>query len=206
MIREEIIKYLSEPYPLLGEEEFNLYDKLKDCIFIKFYYENSTHILSCKEIDSFSTCRIDDWFKGVIESLYYRPNHFALIFKGENQGDFFRYLLPEPIPRLIAGSTNIKYLSVYEPILIEYEFEKNTLDIVMEDNFTTITDYSLFPFGVGTTKRLSSYCSIVKDWHHPPRKSFIVLDVVDINLELFNSIDKYLLWIEIFNKFKPKDK
>lgn len=191
MIREEIIKYLDKQV-----EKYSLYYQLKSCI----EYTN------CVQHDGRNTdTLIDDWFKGVIDSLYYRPNHFALVLKGNNQGDFFRDLLPEPIPRLIAGCTNIKYLSVYTPLIIEYEFEKTTLDIVMQDNFDVLyqSGFDTLPSAV---KRLSSYCSITNTWPYPPRKSFIILDVVDINQELYNSIDKYLLWIEIFNKFKPKGK
>jgi len=51
---------------------------------------------------------------------------------------------------------------------------------------------------------LASYCCATNKWSFPQRKNFIIVPVKKINFELFNSINKELLWIEIFNKFKQE--
>lgn len=199
MTREEIIRYLDKP---VTADKF-YYDNLKDCIRIKFAYDTFDGFLTCKEIDQFSNCFIDNWFKGVIHSLYYRPNHYVLVLSGENQGDFFRDLFSQE-EMYIDCHANYTTRSefMYDRLVLELDFFKNTLDIAEKDDFKVIESFPTFY----AEKRLSSYCSIVNKWPYPPRKNFIVLKVESINCELFNSINKHLLWIEIFNKFKPTDK
>lgn len=193
-IREEIIKKLDKPV-----EYFSLYYEMKSCLQYnnvqdKFYRNNDS--------------MIDHWFKGVIESLYYRPNKYCLVLVG-NHGlgkvKFLYNMLPESIFNMKDDMTDI-----YTHLIITNEFNKNDLKLPEQDNFKVvpcvIEKYSDGRVSVlqepSADKRLASYCCTTNVWRHPPRKNFIVLHLESINQELFNSIDKDLLWIEIFNKFK----
>lgn len=203
MKREEIIKYLDRPV-----ENKDLYSQLK-CLCIKLKEDESLKTLG-DLIDKLDT--IDNWFKGVIQSLYYRPNHYALILCGHNQGDFFRDLFPQKEMYINCHANYITRSEfMYDNLVLEIEFFKNTLDIVERDDFIVrdiveSDDFIHNDIKVTCDKRLASYCSITNIWPYPVRSHFIVLNVESINWEIYNSIDKHLLWIEIFNKFKPNDR
>lgn len=200
MKREEIIKYLNKTPTA---DDF-YYDQLKDCIKMKWRYDTFDGVLSCKDIDEHSNCRIDEWFSGIIKSLYYKPNHTVLVLLSEKpvgKTEFFRRLLPQK-DWYCEGNDKTQ---IFEKLICNFDegFDKNKLDYAEKDDFQV-----RYPYTEQMTcdKRLYSYCSATNYWHHPPRKNFIVLPVVEIDWELFNSIDKHLLWIEIFNKFKPNDR
>lgn len=199
-IRQQIIEQLDKPAP--GFEYFlgNRYQQLKECLILK------------PGTDQTNGAIVDEWFKGVIESLYYRPNKNVLVLEGEQgigKSWFFSNLMPKRVPYtnnfwyVDAGSITFeKYL--YSTLITDLEFEKLTLWLPTEENFIT---YHMFDMDKPVAdKRLASYCSTTNKWVYPPRKNFIVLHLESINQELFNSIDKELLWIEIFNKFKPEGK
>lgn len=197
MNREEIIEYLDKPdlisYNATGQ--FELYSKLKyGCIKV-----SDSKLETLGDIIDYMD-RVDEWFKGVIHSLYYRPNHTVLVLAGENQGDFFRDLFPQK-EMFIDCHANymVRDEFMYDYLCLELEFFKNTLNIPMEDNFIVRQNDITFAYA---DKRLASYCSTCEKWPYPKRKDYIVLNVVDIDWDTFNSIDKHLLWIEIFNKFK----
>lgn len=200
MNREEIIKYLDKPF-----EQKGLYNFLKSCINLQKVHTDDL-IQQKWEQDCFKG--IDEWFKGVIQSLYYRPNHYALILiNGDN---FFRDLFPQK-EMYIDCHANYTTRSefMYDRLVLEIEFFKNTLNIVENDDFVVKDNNEPPGFKVGdsyfiTDKRLASYCSITNIWPYPVRSHFIVLNIESINWVMYNSIDKHLLWIEIFNKFKSK--
>jgi hypothetical protein len=183
-MRNEIIKKLSEPF--IDTNDY--YTQLKSCII-------------CEDVD-----RVDEWFRGAIESLYYRPNHTALILCGEEEVEnehFLRNLLPGPWYVERKEDQNL----VHTNFIINYEFEKRSLYLPQQDEFIVRPSYSgnpcLYP---EADKRLASYCSVVDKWPYPPRKNFIVLNVKWIESSLFNSIPKSILWSQIFNHFKPLGK
>jgi len=185
-IREQIIKQFDKEYVE------GYYSQLKQCIELD--WEKFPIRSDSVELEN----RIDNWFKGIINSLYYRPNKLVLVFKGEHgigKKRFFNGLLPVPHICQYYEKANV-YL--YYNLLFRIEFTKRILNIPNEENFTvSLGEYPC-------DKRLASYCSTTHKWNFPQRKNFIIVPVKNINFELFNSIDKELLWIEIFNKFKPE--
>lgn len=155
----------------------DLYDQLKSCI------------CTVEPLDP----RIDDWFKGVIDSLYYRPNKLALILEGTVMlnDNFIVNMLYD---RSLHTDSDLK---MYECLILDMCFEKYNLNYPSRANFTvTRGEYPC-------DKRLASYVDTKLSWVYPKRKDFIVIPVVEIDWKLFNSINKKKLWIEIFNKFKP---
>lgn len=199
-IRKQIIDQLDRPI----QAELGLYKQLKNCLIWK----------------DGSEWDLDLWFKGVIESLYYRPNKYVLVLKGKEaigKSTFFRQLLPH------YEDTNTNFFDdfwyceynelssdhLYGSLILNTEFTKKLLNKSMEDNFIVRGDKSfrdVVDVDASCNKRLASYCSTTNHWQHPPRNNFIVLHLESINHELFNNIDKLQLWIEIFNKFKPEGK
>jgi hypothetical protein len=158
-------------------ETTDLYDKLKLCV------------VSSDEFES----RIDDWFRGVIHSLFYRPNRTALVFVGNEVTNsmFFRNLVYDKI----LYSENHK--DIYDCLVLDYTFNKHSLAYPSRGNFTvSLGEYPC-------DKRLASYVSTEFTWSFPKRKDFIVIEVDEINWTLFHTINRKQLWIEIFNKFKP---
>jgi hypothetical protein len=171
--REKIIMELS-----VTPETTGLYDKLKSCIVTE------------DELDP----RIDDWFKGVIHSLFYRPNKLALILEGDELHNslFLRNLLYEK--RLYSEN----HKDIYDCLLLDFLFNKGNITYPSRGNFTVILGE--YP----CDKRLASYAGTERSWVYPKRNDFIVIPVVDICWEMFHTINKKQLWIEIFNKFKLK--
>lgn len=197
MERKQIIKLLNKNYPL-----FRNYDNLKSCL-----------ILNPDEKSS-NEDKIDIWFEGIIKSLRYKVNHTILALVGDITGKtkFLRKLFPEikDQPNAFYADTFTKEdlkAYMYTKLVINNEFTHKTLDIANNDNFNVLpfTPGKLIRFGDAvevTDKRLASYCTTSSVWPYPQRKNVIVLHLLDINWGLYDSIDKLLLWIEIYNKFK----
>lgn len=208
MKREEIIKYLDFnnvpihkriKYLDVGDnkELYPFYEQLKSCIKIKFHFESGDGTVGCDEVDT----GIDDWFRGVIQSLYYRPNHHALILCGQariGKTEFFRRLVPQK--EWYCESVRPEFMFNKLICNLDEGFLKYQLSIVEKDDFEVRYPYTE---QITCDKRLMSYCCATNFHRHPRRNNFIVLNVESINWEMYNSIDKHLLWIEIFNKFKP---
>ena len=192
-IRQQIIKQLDKPDEPFTEC-YSHYSDLKQSIELDWgKIPNRSDSVELED-------RIDDWFKGVINSLYYRPNKLVLVLEGEQgigKTFFFRNLL----------WTNSFFSDIYEKtdvfemLICDMEFTKYRLDIPSVEDFTIRHPYTERPVA---DKRLCSYCSTTNKWSFPQRKNFIIVPVKKINFELFNSINKELLWIEIFNKFKQE--
>lgn len=207
-IRQQIIQQLDKPV-----EYFSLYYELKSCL----EYTN------VQQGDFTNTdSKIDMWFQGIIESLYYRPNKYVLVLEASQnigKSSFFRSLFPDIMKKYYYEDSFLGLATedIYSTIIMNLEFTKKYLNMPMEENFI-VNDFDAYEASmtqmgyeiggkiISSDKRLASYCSTTNKWQHPPRKNFIVLKLESINQELFNSIDKLQLWIEIFNKFKPKGK
>ena len=188
-IREQIIEQLDVSPIYQGE-----YNKLKLC-------------LKTKEgiIDS----NIDLWFEGIIQSLFYKPNHYLLVIESSDESlvsTFFEKMFPENFPRFSIGCGYIDHLKncLYDYLLyhISFDYQKQQ-DIIEEDNFIVLEENAKQLKEPGTDKRLCSYCTTTQKWRYPQRKNVIVLSLESIDWELYNSIDKLELWREIFFKFKP---
>jgi len=143
----------------------------------------------------------DKWFQGVIESLYYKPNHHVLVLEGnEQQGnEFFRMLTPTG---KLWYTESQEYEMQWISLLWNYEFFKNKLNMPNIDGFriNEPEGTQIFP---STDKRLASYCTSVKKWRYPKREKYIVHKINTIDWDLYYSIDKLQLWREIFQIFKP---
>jgi hypothetical protein len=192
-MRKEIIGLLDRP----KTHEGYLYEELKDCIQVRFHYETRIHHLTLREVDEFSDSGIDHWFMGCIQSLFYRPNKYALVLKSEHQFGMdilFARLLPNN--EWYAESEYDRYNEhLYSKFILNHAFSKQSQDIIERDNFIVVDS-------AYAEKRLCSYCSTVKAWNYPNRKHVIVLEVLKIDWERFEAINKLDLWVELFNRFK----
>lgn len=220
-IREEIIKQLDKPIEL-SDIAYHEASLLEDGTYgVGFTYTSRYKLLKdCLIYKDGSEWDLDLWFKGIINSLYYRPNKYVLVLEGKYTSVYNMFLSrmfePNKCQFIDSGEG-----SIYDALIICKNFYKNELNIPMEDNFVVNKEISKLHFEYESPedfannlmkvtgfsscdKRLASYCSTTNKWQHPPRKNFIVLKLESINQELFNSIDKLQLWIEIFNKFKPQ--
>lgn len=200
MIRQKLIDSMQ------GERN-GLYEELKSRFICKFSCEGRLHNLSCEEIDQFSDCGIDHWFKGCIDSLYYKPNKFLLVLNGV-KGNPLRHLHSS----IVYGEQSVFTPLLYEKFIYLFdEYECNvpgikSINNLIEDDFFKI-DNRESRFSDGTPhvlvdKRLSSFVVTTNSWTYPQRKKIIVLDIESINIDKYNEINNKLLWIDIFNKFK----
>lgn len=171
-IRKQIRKTLDVEPTTTGN-----YDKLKSCLIVK---------------EGGLDTRIDDWFKGCVESLYFRPNKLVLVLLGD---------------RCIGKSTFINKINhfsvqceledaIYHNMIMETKFTKNNLNIAMDKNFTT--ELGEYP----CDKRFTSYCTAVEYWGFPQRKDFVIIELLKVDIEKLLTIDSLSLWIEIYNKFR----
>lgn len=198
-IRDQIKELLSEPLKpkkvekVLGFQRIPLlYQDLKDSLILLDPYTNIN--------------RIDDWFKGIIGSLYYMPNRKVLILEQKENNIF-----PSLLKSLVFFDKNLVFDSyppiseddIYLNLIMYVEFDKRNLDISERDNFKLYQENILKSIKPSCDKRLASYCTTTEKWVYPQRKNHIVLQLKEINWELFNSIDKLELWKEIFRMFKP---
>lgn len=189
MIRKKIIYDLDKPV-----EYFHLYYKFKTCI--KFEDGVTTDSFG-RNLDTL----IDDWFDGVIHSLFYRTNRKVLILVKQDCDDCFQFLSEMMYNKELFLSIALRETkSIYSSLICEYTFTKNSLNIASEDNFVVNDSKDSYPI---VDKRLCSYCNAVSKWVYPERKNFIVLKVKSIDFDTFSSINKLDLWIEIFKKFMP---
>lgn len=162
-------------------ETEDLYDKLKSCIISK----GDVNL-------------IDEWFSGVIKSLYYTPNKWMLVFEGDEVYNytFFTNLLYDKT--LFVSKDNYSGDDIYFNLIANVELTKKNINCSANVNFTV--NHGEYP----CDKRLASYFSTVKEWVYPKRKNAIIIPVLEIDWQIFHSINRRKLWIEIFNKFKTK--
>lgn len=198
---------MREPYQL---HDSNIREKIIELLNKPTFHEYSyldliTSLNTVSEQCGVKSKMLDMWFKGVIESLYYRPNHYVLVLLGNERigkSEFFRRLLPDK-SWLHQGSGDKMTVFEYPIILFDEGMTKNQLDLCEKDVFLVRKPYTEMAVA---DKRISSYCCTSNVWRHPQRKNYLVLKLESINQELFNSIDKLSLWTEIFHKFKPEEK
>lgn len=145
---------------------------------------------------------IDVWFMGVINSLYYNPNHVALALVG-SQGNgktyFFENMFPKEMSSLYS---DVLVPSLYTCLVTNIEFTKNLLSIIKEDNFIIYEENARALIHPATDKRLTSYCTTSNHWPYHKRKDVIDIAFNGLDRYIFDSIDKLELWREIFFKFK----
>ena len=181
MIREDIKSIFGIKAP-----ETELYQTLLNCINLKD-----------SKLDDHKD-DVDFWFQGVIHSLWYKPNKTVLVLNGENLNTFFKHLFPRERAQgwKFIGEDLTK---LYDSLLINYEFDKMSLNLPMCDHFRICEGGAL---GVYTDKRLASFCSTTNLWVYPQRKHYVVLNVESIDWNTYNDINKELLWAELYNRYK----
>lgn len=138
--------------------------------------------------------RLDFFFQGVINSLYYKPNRNVLVLEGESatgKSNFFRSLFPHS--ELFTDHPNA---DVYSYLFIDKEFTKDNLNLPLKDDFF-IPDGD-FP---DCQKRLASYVCSTQKWTHPPRVNFIVVKLTEPIEPVTLNFD---LWKEIFSIFRNR--
>ena len=192
-LRDLIIKELDVINEL---PETSLYNKLKSCIIFK-----SPNFDDYSEEGDKIEASFNNWFRGVISSLFYKPNENLLIFcgdKGIGKSYFFDNLFPD---KGNLGVSAIK-TSVYNSMILEIEHNSkaNTISAIKDICFKV----NKFEEGKPSCdKRLASYyITQNQKWHLPQRKDICVINVDSIDIKLFESIDKLKLWQEIFYIFK----
>ncbi len=166
MTRNEIIDYMTS-----SKLERGHIQAFKDCI-------NSPNI-----------DEIDGWLKGVIHSLYYRPNKRLLVIVGEHP-ELMRYILPKPYSRTLS-----------QRLLIDNSKAQFSAAMkAVQDTGFTIKKDTEFSLPI-TDKRMHSYYVVQAKWDFAPRNSIIDVVVHSVDYQMFSKIDLNLLWREIFEAF-----
>jgi len=194
-IREEIISYLN----CYESSYYPNYEKLKKSL-VHFVQPS---LFEDKVVDEQSD-KLDLWFEGIVNSLFYKPNNTMLVLEGkEDCIKWFEELLFDTQLYCDCCMSDLKPC-LYESLIVQFDFEyQKQQKIIEEDNFIILEENAKNLIYPGTDKRLCSYCTTTNEWRYPQRKNVIVIKVEKIDWELYNSIDKTELWREIFYKFKP---
>ncbi len=193
-IRERIIKLLDN-HPFIHSSGSE-YEKLKQCL-IPYYPE-------AQEINN---SRLYQWLKGVIQSLFYKPNMYCLVLEG-NKGigktRFFYDILPDELKDLYT-ERKFDYYSNLISCNQEFFHDSSAKKLV------TNTGYIVYHYNIQNLKepsinmRLVSYCGTTNEFKGSLNsRRFLVIKLEDINKELYNSINKLELWRELFFMFKNK--
>lgn len=165
------------------------YDALKKCIITK------------DKVDE-----IDTWFKGIVESVTrYKPNTRCLVFNGRlgiGKSSFFSDIFPDGLEFYTVCMNKPSDNAVYNTLITDIKIGPGILSQTLpaHNPVTYLADCG----NPTLEKRLTSFCSTWNDskadWKFTRR--LIVINVESIDWEIYNSIDKKNLWIEIFQKFK----
>jgi len=168
------------------------------------------HCLVPKEINSFvdNSEKLSVWLKKCIRSLSYDVNDTCLIISGPtsvNKNLFFENLLPDEFKEYYINAVIPKEF-VYDYFIVDLDgiedrkYCKEAGVWCTEDNFVVRHPYT---DKLSADKRAANYCGTVGNFNkHITRKDMPVIEISDINYELFNSINKLELWIELYNKYK----
>lgn len=191
-IRQQIIEKLDKPVNL----DSMLFNDLQDTLIIDYDKNQFSEVQDGLRL----------FFKGCIESLFYRPNKTVLVLVGPQaigKTVWINRLFPDILDfkmyqKIYSGDK-------YNSPLLFVEFTKKNLSISMKDDFDVI-DGKNFDELPSADKRLASYVSTSNHWVYPQRKDFSVIYLKSIDWDLYNSIDKTELWIELFNTYKLNHK
>lgn len=175
--RKEIVEALNKP--MLTTD---LYEELKLCINLNSVFEQN---INC----------IDDWFYGVISSLFYQVNNKSLILCGKQgigKTEFVRNLLPQ---KKWFSEASPDKANVYESFILDCsEWENKDISFVLSSEQFIIQENP-----VCANKRLANLV-YTTNINIPVGRRGIALYIESIDWIRYNSIDKEKLWIEIYNK------
>lgn len=162
--------------------------------------------------DAIGHANIDMWLKGCIESLFYRPNKYCLVFCGSEHQYYYIQLIEGIISEsgflTCLGTNSTSDCELYSRQIFCINFSdleyyskvKQISSLCEQDGFIctsgTIDDWPK------TDKRLASYCGVVSKWSHPQRKNMLVVNIESIDFGKLQEVNKHLLWIELFYKYK----
>ena len=152
--------------------------------------------------------KLKRWLEKCIRSLSYEINDTCLILSGNQavgKTKFLQDLLPEEFIEYYIETLKPKEF-VYDYFIINVEGievkskRKETGYWVMDDNFIVRHP---FTEKVTTDKRAANYCATTNSSTKCfTRKNMQIIELESIDFELYNSIDKLELWIELYNKYK----
>jgi len=195
-IREEIIKLLDSN--LVTTLHMPEYEKL--CLSLDLCDKTFANQVSKYQM-------LGIWFKGAIESLFYKPNHNLLVLEFSRDSESYSSdgtrFLKELGYETSDGFCSYSKDDIYRSLLIHINFEyQKQQKILEEDNFIVLEENVRKLIRPGTDKRLASYCTTTEKWRYPQRKNVFVLSVESINWELYERVDKLKMWQELFNKYR----
>lgn len=182
-IRKEIVTSLNK-----HQTTENIYEQLKCCLT-----PHNGHNLDV----------LDNFFDAILKSLFFRPQQIGLMIVGEDtisNSNFIKLLLPDK-----------NLFSEYESLddLYEYLIVDMSKSSVRDFKYTISNDGFKVIFSEEKPvciKRLATpiYVSEYANKLLLERERVLSLFISKIDIVKFNSIDKHLLWIEIYNRFLAK--
>lgn len=159
------------------------------------------------------------WLIGIVEAVYDVTPPLMLILAGDKQGtgktEFFRRLLPKELQSYYAESKLDKgkdddLLMTQKLIIMDDEMSgKSKKDVAHLKSITSKAVFSLRePYGSANVdlKRLALLCGTSNDYNllsdPTGNRRYVIIHVLNIDRDLYNSIDKTELLIELFNLYK----
>lgn len=189
-LRKEIAFRLNKP-----RETSSMYETLKQCLVLDETRKN--------DIDG-----IDRFFEGMIKSLFYRANGTGLVLVGRQgigKSEFFCRLLPQ------KEWFSYSAYDIYNSWMVDYsDCETSMVNKILSSDGFILTKirkpYIENNYSLDVNKRL---CNLVYTCNELPkglqnRKSLVILNLKHIDHHTFNSLDKDLLWREIWSWFLRK--
>jgi hypothetical protein len=156
---------------------------------------------------------LEQWFKGCIESLYFRCNTSLLALHGNHgvgKTNFLRTILPESLKKYYIEVSDTRMLKVFHEYFI-INFEAGThigrmeikylLTCAQKVMFRADIDQDGYPLA---NKRLASLATTTNDWRHSSGRRTCVLDFSAFDWQIYNAINKQYLWMELFQKYGKK--
>lgn len=201
-IREQII---NEFQCIKKSHYIGTYDLFKSAIGVRYLAKGNIMETSLYQADEILDSSIMDvWMKGVIQSLYYKPNVFGLLLYGEpgvGKTRLLQDMLYDQIyfQQITDNETSDKQSYLYNKLIVDIEFNRFTSTRLSNTEFMCVSREEGW---IGAEKRLCSYCGTTNSNKFPISKRIGILNISKINFDLINSIDKLHLWNDIFNKFK----
>lgn len=180
-IRKDIVEFLNRP-----QVTTSTVDYLKSC----FELEEGEDIN-----------RIDEWLDGFISSLFYRPINKALILCGPHGIGKTLFAQELLFHNKFFSDTRMAYKDtpdVYNHWLVDMsDFDTKYMSKVVNSDGFVINSVQH-----KINKRLANVIYTTNSIRTELiRKNYIVIRVKSIDIHRFMAIDKYMLWIEIYNNF-----